>query len=128
VDGNCVRATIGGRTQRMCAGREFDQLPQLFKQLTGKPLTAAQRQALLDLSSATNLNTGIVTTQVGGKWFVNPIQTLMDGTNTLLEKFKNNDLLELIGLFKEMSRAAAFGVAGGSGGGGMPVCPGPKPC
>jgi hypothetical protein len=101
----------------MCVDQEVRLLTQMFKQFTGKPLTAEQQRALHDLSSGSTLNggSGIVTSQVNGKWFVNPIQTFADGTTTLLRQFKDNDLLVLIGLFKQMALSPQiFGASGGS--------------
>lgn len=118
IDGDCVRLTMHGGMQRMCVDREMRMLTQMFKQFSGKPLTAAQQQALKDLSSSNNLigSGGIVTSQVDGKWFVNPIQTFGDGTTSLLQQFQGNDLLELIGLFKQLAQGFGQSMSGSGGG------------
>jgi hypothetical protein len=128
LDGDCVQLTFGDHTQRMCSDQITRQLDQLFDHLTGRPLTAGQRQALNDFSGVSSLGGGIVTTQVSGQWFVNPIQTFLGGTTSLLERFQDNDLLELIGLFKQLAVSQSVGAMGGVSGGVVCITPSGQRC
>jgi hypothetical protein len=102
IDGDCVRMTIAGHTQRFCTNQAVSQLDQLAKAFVGHPLTSAQRKALQDLTSGSSIG-GIVTTQSGGKWFVNPVRTIFATTTGLLQSLQDDDLLQLIGLIREFA-------------------------
>jgi hypothetical protein len=125
VDGNCIRMTMSGRTRRMCASEIVKQLDQFATEFGGHPLTAAQRQAVEDVASSDRVG-GIVATQIGGQWYVNPVQTMFTGTTRLLGALKDNDLLELIGLFRNFGFASGGGSVSSGGGivgsSSAPVC------
>ena len=60
-------------------------------------LTAAEKTALTHLFTALP-NIGLVTTDVGGKWYVSPIRTFADLVPSVLSGLTDNDLLTLIKL------------------------------
>jgi hypothetical protein len=121
VDGTCVRMTVSGHpTRRMCASQIVNQLSQMARGFGGRPLTSAQRHAVQDLAAGDRIG-GIVATQIGQQWYVNPVQTIFSGTTRLLGSLKGNDLLELIGLFKRLGSRAVIS----TGSGGMICANGP---
>ena len=99
LDGDCVELTLPGKSaQRVCASQAVTQIENLLTTFGQPPLTAAQKQALNDLFGGSTSAGGIITTQSGGQWYVNPVRTLFEGSTTVLKRLKDNDVLELIRL------------------------------
>jgi hypothetical protein len=102
IDGDCVEVTLPGQSaQRMCSGQLVDEIATQLNLFGAPPLTSAQRAALTHLLSGSALTGGIVTTQTGGQWYVNPVRTGLSDVTTLLARLQGNDLIELIGLIRE---------------------------
>ena len=59
--------------------------------------TAAQKSALAHLFSGL-LGAGIVTTQVGGQWYVAPVRTLANLSTSTLSALQGDDLFALASL------------------------------
>ena len=96
LSGDCTSITVQGRQQRMCSGDLIGEIAPFL----GKDLTAAQKTALADLFSGIMHSTGVETTQVGGKWYVNPLRSYFHLFDALLSGLKGNDakvLLQLLG-------------------------------
>jgi hypothetical protein len=93
VDGDCATVTVQGKTQRMCSSNLIEQLGGF-----GGSLTAAQRTALSHLVSGITKATGIETSQVGGKWYVNPLRSYFTLFNALLSGLQGDDAKELLKL------------------------------
>ena len=96
LSGDCATVTVQGHAQRMCSADLIGQLVPFL----GKDLTAAQQTALADLFSGIMHATGVETTEVGGKWYVNPLRSYFHLFDALLSGLKGNDakvLLQLIG-------------------------------
>ncbi|MCU1655525.1 MAG: proline-rich proteoglycan 2 [Pseudonocardiales bacterium] len=103
VNGDCVDMTLPGQApQHLCTSQIAAQLASQLERLGGQPLTPAQKQALTDLFGGETQG-GIVTTQSGGQWYVNPVRTILDQSTGLLTGLKGNDVLELIGVFRTLS-------------------------
>jgi hypothetical protein len=105
MQGSCVRITgaATGRSERLCPDQIIRSMSQSLAQASGRTLTAAQRRALNDLF-AHNLSvggSGIVTTEHDGKWYVNPVRTVLGATTTVLDGLRGDDVFQLIGLFRE---------------------------
>jgi hypothetical protein len=95
LDGDCATVTVQGQTQRMCSSQLLGQLVGGF----GMSLTAAQRTAISDLLSGLTKATAVQTTQVGGKWYVNPVRSYFELFDSMLSGLKGDDakvLLELL--------------------------------
>jgi hypothetical protein len=43
---------------------------------------------------------GIVTTQSGGSWYVNPVRTIFEASTTILGRLQGNDVTALISIIK----------------------------
>ena len=96
VSGDCTTVTLRGRTQRMCAADLIQQLAPFL----GDQLTTAQQKAISDLFSGVMNATGLETTEVDGKWYVNPLRSYFHLFDALLSGLKGDDakvLLQLIG-------------------------------
>jgi hypothetical protein len=93
IDGSCFTMTAGPHTQRFCTGQLAALLSRGLAGV-GRALTDRQRTALTDLfSGLTQL--GIDTSQVDGKWYVNPVRSVLGLAGALLSGLKGNDLLVL---------------------------------
>jgi hypothetical protein len=101
VDGNCMEMTTPGqRMKRMCPNQVVDQLDRMAKEFGGRRLSEQQRAALQRLVSSAQAG-GIITTQSGGKWFVNPVRSLFQETTRTLHNLEENDVLVLVGLLQQ---------------------------
>ena len=100
VVGSCAEVTVSGRSQSFCA----DSVPDLIAggigrfSKAGATLTPAQRIAVEHLFTAL-LGVGVDTTQVDGKWYVNPAQTIFDLSGSVLSGLQGDDLLQLVRYF-----------------------------
>jgi hypothetical protein len=109
IDGDCVSESAGGKSQKFCAQDIEKVVEGLAAMGSGssysgqKPptMTAAQKQAFEDLFRGL-MKIGIVTSQSGGKWYVNPVRTYGDLGNTVTSQMKDDDLLQIIGFFKRL--------------------------
>lgn len=99
VAGSCVSVTVNGNEQRICASQTSSQINSLVENLTGKPITAAQRTAFEHLFGSTTQAGGIVVRQTDGKWFVAPVQTVFEAATSILSRMQGDDVIELIRLF-----------------------------
>jgi hypothetical protein len=99
VSGSCVSVTIDQDEQRFCAAQASAQINSLVQNLTGKPVTAAQRTAFDHLFGSTTQAGGIVTTESDGKWYVAPVRTLLEAGTSVLSRVQGDDVIELIRLF-----------------------------
>jgi hypothetical protein len=120
IDGDCVSAGSGGQTQKFCAA-DVTKLLTSFASGTGcagssdgasspscepgraPTMTAAQKRAFEDFFRGV-LKIGLVTSQSGGKWYVNPVRSYGDIGNTITAQMKDDDLLQIIGFFKRLGR------------------------
>lgn len=93
VDGSCYQVSAQGQSHRLCAS---DIVGDMILG-GGTPPSQAQQRAFTDLFSALG-KFGVVTTQTGGQWYVNPVRTFTDLGGTALSGLQGNDLLELIKL------------------------------
>ena len=96
LNGDCTTITVQGHTQRMCSPDLIGELSPLI----GRDLTAAQRTAIADLFSGIMHATGLETTEVDGKWYVNPLRSYFHLFDALLSGLKGDDakvLLQLLG-------------------------------
>lgn len=104
VQGSCISVTVDGDEQRVCASQTSAQINSLVQNLTGKPITAAQRTAFEHLFGSTTQAGGIVTTEANGSWFVAPVQTIFEAATSILSRMQGDDVIELIRLFASIGR------------------------
>jgi hypothetical protein len=100
INGDCVSATSGGQSQKFCAG-DISKLLTAFGGDAAPKLTGAQEQAFEDLFRGL-LKVGVVTSETDGKWYVNPVRTYGDLGNTITSQLKDDDLLQILGFFKQL--------------------------
>lgn len=93
-DGDCYQAEVQGETQRFCA----DQVATMLNGRSGPKISPEAKQALVDLASGMLKNTGIVTTEVDGKWYVSPLRSFTDVELTVLKSLDANDIFALLKL------------------------------
>jgi hypothetical protein len=93
TDGACTTLTMQGQTKRLCPRDLID----MFGPFTSS-LTPAQRTAVTDLLSGLLKANGLETTQIDGKWYLNPVRSYLNIANALLSGLKGNDAKELLGL------------------------------
>jgi hypothetical protein len=102
--GGCIEFRGMGQDQRLCPN-------DLKRMMQGSGIPADVLQGLL---SGSNTGTGIVTTESGGKWYVNPVRTLM------------NTGPKVAPLFGALLHASPSVSVGGGNSGGFPL-PVPMP-
>jgi hypothetical protein len=92
----CVRATVSGATKNFCANDIVDQVVSLISGFGGSApqLTAAQRTAFADLFTGLT-KVGVDVGQSGGKWYITPVRSYLDLTDSILSGLQGNDILEL---------------------------------
>jgi hypothetical protein len=94
LDGSCTVVTAQGQTKRLCSS---DLLQQIGG--TGRPdLTPAQKTAVSDLMNGLTDASGLDTTRVDGRWYLNPVRSLFDIENALLSGLKGDDFKQLLTL------------------------------
>ena len=98
VNGNCLEVTADGDFQKFCADEIAKQLNK--GPLRDKPLTAEQTAALTRLAQGIP-NIGIDVSSSGGQWYLNPMRSYLDLTNSLVEPLHNNDLIVLLKLLAD---------------------------
>ncbi|HEV7206280.1 MAG TPA: hypothetical protein VGN18_16865 [Jatrophihabitans sp.] len=105
VDGSCIDMTMAGRSQHLCLDRLIQELTGLAAPANGGGstppggfvMTPAQATAFKHLFSGLT-DIGIVTTQHGGSWYVNPVRSYIAEVPNLLAHLQGNDLYALIDL------------------------------
>jgi hypothetical protein len=105
ISGDCVDMTLPGQgAQHLCSAQIADMLDTQLSGFGGTSMTPAQKQAVQDLFGGSTMAVGgIITTQTDGQWYVNPVRTELEATTALLKPLKGDDLLELIGLVRQLS-------------------------
>jgi hypothetical protein len=102
IDGDCVSTSGAGQSQKFCANDVAKVLATFAGDRAAK-MTAAQQQAFENLFRGL-LKVGIVTSQTDGKWYVNPVRSYGDVGNTITSQLQDDDLLRIIGFFKQLGR------------------------
>ncbi|HEX2134024.1 MAG TPA: flagellar basal body protein FliL [Actinophytocola sp.] len=87
-DGDCYTVEAQGRTQPMCADDVSTEL--------GDSLSPELRQALTNLASGMMKNTGVVVTEVDGKWYVSPLRTYTELGLSAISELTSEDVFALI--------------------------------
>jgi hypothetical protein len=88
-DGDCYTAEGEGQTQKLCAD-------DIAAELGGSSLSGDMQQALSHLASGLLKNTGVVATEVDGKWYVSPLRTYSELGLTALSDLTPEDVIALV--------------------------------
>jgi hypothetical protein len=88
-DGDCYSVEAQGETQQLCAA-------DLAAQIGGSDMDPALATALSNLAAGFIKNTGVVTTEVDGKWYVSPLRTYSELGITALSELTPEDVLALV--------------------------------
>ena len=99
VVGKCVQVSAQGDEHKFCAS---DVMGQLNDTGVLPALDPAQKTAIQDLLSGV-VNVGIDTAQSGGKWYINPVRSSLDLTNSLLSGLQGNDVIVLVKLIRSFA-------------------------
>ncbi|SDC18358.1 flagellar basal body protein FliL [Actinokineospora iranica] len=92
-DGECYAAEFQGDRQQFCAD-------DLAKEIGGSRMKSDAKKALTNLVKGMMTNTGVVTTQVDGKWYVSPIRSVTDVAVTALKSLDAADVKALVKMAK----------------------------
>ncbi|HEV2779342.1 MAG TPA: proline-rich domain-containing protein [Actinophytocola sp.] len=97
-DGDCYSYEAEGESEKFCG----DQVAELIdKESRGdSKISAEAKQALVNLASGMLKNTGIVTTNIDGKWYVSPLRSFTDIELTVLKSLSADDVYALLKLAK----------------------------
>ncbi|WP_424185920.1 flagellar basal body protein FliL [Actinokineospora sp. G85] len=93
-DGECYAVEVEGDKEQMCAD-------DLATELGGTGMSPDAERAVTNLVKGMMANTGVVTTQVDGKWYVSPLRSLTDIEVTALKSLQPEDIKALIELADE---------------------------
>ncbi len=96
VNGDCVRLTENEEAEELC-GRDLAETIAEFAELGGSDLTDAQLGAI-ERVAVGYLHSGLVATEVDGKWYVSPSRSLGDISTGFLRELRPGDLEALIEL------------------------------
>jgi hypothetical protein len=88
-DGDCYTAEGEGETNRLCAD-------DMAAEIGGTSMDPDMKQALAHLASGMIKNTGVVTTEVDGKWYVSPLRTYSELGLTALSDLTPEDVIALM--------------------------------
>ena len=94
VDGDCAKVDDNGDRQELC-GKDLAQMIADFAEPNGRRLTDDQLGAI-ERATVGYLHSGLITTKVGGKWYVSPARSLGDFSTGFLRKLRPGDLETLI--------------------------------
>ncbi|WP_018683573.1 hypothetical protein [Actinokineospora enzanensis] len=92
-DGDCYAAEVSGERERVCAD-------DLATKVGGKRMPADAKRAVSNLVKGMMANTGVVTTEVDGKWYVSPIRSITELEITALKSLQPADVKALLNLAK----------------------------
>ena len=92
-DGDCYAYQADDESDKFCAD-------EVAKLLAKQKLSAEAKDALVHLASGMLKNTGIVTTNVDGKWYVSPLRSFTDIELTVLKSLTADDIYALLKLAK----------------------------
>lgn len=88
-DGDCYTAEAEGEKQQLCA----DDIAQ---EMGGSGMDPELQQAMAHLASGMLKNTGVVATEVDGKWYVSPLRTYSELGLTALSDLTPEDVIALV--------------------------------
>lgn len=88
-DGDCYTAEAEGETQKFCA-------EDVAKSMGGSSMSPDLQTALSHLASGLLKNTGVVATEVDGKWYVSPLRTYSELGLTALSDLTPEDVIALV--------------------------------
>ncbi|OLR94561.1 hypothetical protein [Actinokineospora bangkokensis] len=92
-DGDCYSADTPDGKEQICAD-------DLAAKVGGKKMASDAKQALANLIKGMMANTGVITTEVDGKWYVSPIRTFTELELTALKSLQPEDIRALLKLAK----------------------------
>jgi len=88
-NGDCYTAEGEGETQQLCAS-------DIAGELGTSKMSADMQQALTHLASGLLKNTGVVATEVDGKWYVSPLRTYSELGLSALSDLTPEDVIALV--------------------------------
>jgi len=88
-DGDCYVVEAQGRTQPMCAD-------DFSTEMGGSGMSPEVKQALTNLASGMMKNTGVVVTEVDGKWYVSPLRTYTELGLSAISELTSEDVFALL--------------------------------
>lgn len=88
-DGDCYAVEAEGEKQQMCAD-------DIAAQMAGSEMPPELQTALSHLASGMMKNTGVVATEVDGKWYVSPLRTYSELGLTALSDLTAEDVIALV--------------------------------
>jgi hypothetical protein len=88
-DGDCYSAEGEGETQKLCAD-------DFAAEMGGTGMSPDLQQALTNLASGLMKNTGVVATEVDGKWYVSPLRTYTELGLSAVSDLTPEDVIALV--------------------------------
>jgi hypothetical protein len=89
-DGDCYTIEAEGESQKMCADDVAGEID------SSGSMDAGMKGALAHLASGMMKNTGVVATEVDGKWYVSPLRTYTELGLTALSDMTPEDIIALV--------------------------------
>lgn len=88
-EGDCYTAEAEGETQQLCAD-------DIAAEMGGSGMAPELQAAMSHLASGLLKNTGVVATEVDGKWYVSPLRTYSELGLTALSDLTPEDVIALV--------------------------------
>lgn len=98
VNGSCATVTVNGDARRFCTSDILDLIGG-GEGPFHRQLTAAQRDAIGHVMSGVTSAVALDTVQIDGKWYVEPVRSLLDISGSLLSHLQSGDVTALLALF-----------------------------
>ncbi len=94
VSGSCLKVSANGQSRSVCGSQILEGIAGSS---AGRSLTAAQRTALTHLFAGIS-KVGVITTEHGGEWYVNPVRSFAEVGSTLLAGLQDGDMQALLSI------------------------------
>jgi hypothetical protein len=104
INGTCADVGAGGQTQHICADQLVSRLQGLLRGFTGAAAPSAATTQALSRALTGLTKIGVDTSQTNGQWYVNPVRSVLDVSNSVLGALQDNDVINLIEFFTRLSR------------------------
>jgi hypothetical protein len=104
INGQCADVGTNGKTQHVCADQLVSTLLAFARQYTGTGSPPPETVQALSRVLTGLTKIGVDTSETAGQWYVNPVRSMLDVTNSVLSALQDNDIVNLIKFFTSLDR------------------------
>lgn len=104
VNGKCADLGTNGKTQHVCADQLINKLLAFVHEYGGAAAPSPSTVQALSRVLTGLTKIGVDTSQTNGQWYVDPVRSMLDVTNSVLSALQDNDIINLIKFFTSLDR------------------------